>query len=49
MTYEERQEYFKVKRKRIDEKAFMSTQIEREAKTERKRKEKIGHGERTGR
>ena len=39
MTYEERQEYFKVKHKEMDEKALMSTQPERDAKIEKKRKE----------
>jgi hypothetical protein len=38
MTYEECQEYFKVKHQQVDEKAFMSTQQEREAKMETKRK-----------
>jgi hypothetical protein len=38
MTYEERQEYFKVKNQQVDEKALMSTQPEREAKMEKKRK-----------
>jgi hypothetical protein len=38
MTYEERQEYFRVKHKWIYEKALMSTQPEREAKIEKKRK-----------
>jgi hypothetical protein len=38
MTYEERQEYFKVKHQQADEKALMSTQLEREAKMEAKRK-----------
>jgi hypothetical protein len=38
MTYEERQEYFKVKHQQVDEKALMSTQPEREAKMETKRK-----------
>jgi hypothetical protein len=38
MTYEERQEYFEVKHQQVDEKALMSTQPEREAKMETKRK-----------
>jgi hypothetical protein len=38
MTYVECQEYFKVKHQQVDEKAFMSTQPEREAKMETKRK-----------
>jgi transposase len=38
MTYKERQEYFKVKHQQVDEKALMSTQPEREAKMEAKRK-----------
>jgi hypothetical protein len=38
MTYEERQEYFKVKHQQVDEKALMSTQPERKAKMETKRK-----------
>jgi hypothetical protein len=42
MTYEERQEYFKVKHQQMDEKALMSTQPEREAKMETKRKNRDG-------
>jgi hypothetical protein len=38
MTYEERQEYFKLKHQQVDKKALMSTQPEREAKMETKRK-----------
>jgi hypothetical protein len=38
MTYEERQEYFKGKHKQRDEKAFMSSQPEPEAKMKKKRK-----------
>jgi hypothetical protein len=38
MTYEEHQEYFKVKHQQVDEKALMSTQPERKAKMETKRK-----------
>jgi hypothetical protein len=38
MTYEERQEYFKLKHQQVDEKALISTQPEREAKMETKRK-----------
>jgi hypothetical protein len=38
MTYEERQEYFKLKHQQVDKKAFMSTKQEREAKMETKRK-----------
>jgi hypothetical protein len=38
MTYEERQQCFKVKHQQVDEKALMSTQPEREAKMETKRK-----------
>jgi hypothetical protein len=38
MTYEERQKYFKAKHQQVDEKALMSTQPEREAKMETKRK-----------
>jgi hypothetical protein len=38
MTYKELQEYFKVKHKQRDEKAFVSSQPEREAKMEKKRK-----------
>jgi hypothetical protein len=37
MTYEERQGYFKVKHKQRDEKAFMPSQPDREAKMEKKR------------
>ena len=39
MTYEERQEYFKVKRKEMDEKALISTQPGRDAIIEKKRKD----------
>jgi hypothetical protein len=39
MTYEGRQEYFKVQHKRKDKEACMSTQPEREAKMEKKGKE----------
>jgi hypothetical protein len=38
MTYEERQEYFKVKHQQVDKKALMSTQQERKANMETKRK-----------
>jgi hypothetical protein len=38
MTYEERQKYFKEKHQQVDEKTLMSTQSEREAKMETKRK-----------
>jgi hypothetical protein len=38
MTYEERQEYFKVKHQQVHEKALMSTQPEHKAKMETKRK-----------
>jgi hypothetical protein len=38
MSYEERQEYFKVKHQQVHEKALISTQPEREAKMETKRK-----------
>jgi hypothetical protein len=38
MTYEECQEYFKVKHQQVEEKALMSTQPERKAKMETKRK-----------
>jgi hypothetical protein len=38
MTYVERQEYFKMKHQQMHEKALMSTQPEREAKMETKRK-----------
>jgi hypothetical protein len=38
MTYEERQEYFKLKHQQVDKKALMLTQPEREAKMETKRK-----------
>jgi hypothetical protein len=38
MTYKERQEYFKLKHQQVDKKALMSTQPEREAKMETKRK-----------
>jgi hypothetical protein len=38
MTYEERQEYFKLKHQQVDKKALMSTQPVREAKMETKRK-----------
>jgi hypothetical protein len=38
MTYEERQEYFKLKHQQVDKMALMSTQPEREAKMETKRK-----------
>jgi hypothetical protein len=38
MTYEERQEYFKLKHQQVDKKALMSTQPEREANMETKRK-----------
>jgi hypothetical protein len=34
MTYEERQEYFKMEPQQVDEKALISTQPEREAKME---------------
>ena len=40
MTYKERQEYFKEMHKEVDEKALMSTQPERLAKIERKRKDR---------
>jgi hypothetical protein len=40
MTYEEPQEYFKVKHQKVDEKTLMSTQPERKAKMERKRKKR---------
>ena len=39
MTYKERQEYFKVKRKEMDKKAWISTQPGRDAIIEKKRKE----------
>jgi hypothetical protein len=38
MTYEERQEHFKLKHQQVDKKALMSTQQERKAKMETKRK-----------